>query len=613
MSEWSFPALDAGLPCRGGAGQRVPTQRDRARCYAIYQRALLGMPFMVGSDYFMWMDEPALAISAAFPEDSNYGLVDNANRTWTTLTAAAARVNARAQPLHAGYAPDLCVTILDASGAVRPPVASHDTRHRAPGPQGSSVLVDNRGGASASFDLRITVQGKPTSRPLFLAPGHSVRLALAAHDPAYVIAEADPAERVVMCDRSRCRAEAVVNVGRTRSPIVIAVNPTARALTDVPLSVLLRGEAGRWTLPGEATQTDLLPEGAELSWRAPILPAQSVTTFPLDVGATVLSLHESGGDRTLHLDGLLHLDHTAGSGSFFDMVALAGLTLGRFGTVIREGEGPYVFGYPTGVTRIEVWSGPVRTVLRMSAVWSPSETSSGAAGSFRVTYRFTWSAVDPWFVARFDSLENTDWRPWYFGGYYDYPLSAIGGRGDDLPAGSGETPLWWNPAARACYGALVDTSRMRALFWRDPQDSNHEKPDICRDVDVAVAPGAAVKATDADAEVLLYGVQGPAARTGGDVLPRLVAIRKVRAWVAYPILRFVIPGGANGTVMKNVLPLPRALFPGVRPTGAQSSNNRRCPQGRAERVSARSAAHAVLLTEEQGQLASVQLVGRLPR
>jgi hypothetical protein len=31
------------------------------------------LPFLIGYDYFMWVDEPASGISTSFPEDSNYG------------------------------------------------------------------------------------------------------------------------------------------------------------------------------------------------------------------------------------------------------------------------------------------------------------------------------------------------------------------------------------------------------------------------------------------------------------------------------------------------------------------------------------------------------------
>lgn len=76
ITEWSFPALDSGLPCTRGAGQRFHTQTERARATDIYARTLLSMPFMIGYDYFMWVDEPALGISTPFPENTNYGMIN---------------------------------------------------------------------------------------------------------------------------------------------------------------------------------------------------------------------------------------------------------------------------------------------------------------------------------------------------------------------------------------------------------------------------------------------------------------------------------------------------------------------------------------------------------
>ncbi|NMA45075.1 MAG: hypothetical protein GX945_00785 [Lentisphaerae bacterium] len=76
ITEWSFPALDSGLPCTRGAGQRFHTQAERARATDIYARTLLSMPFMIGYDYFMWVDEPALGISTPFPENTNYGMIN---------------------------------------------------------------------------------------------------------------------------------------------------------------------------------------------------------------------------------------------------------------------------------------------------------------------------------------------------------------------------------------------------------------------------------------------------------------------------------------------------------------------------------------------------------
>ncbi len=107
LTEWSFPALDAGLPSRHGAGMRVDTQAQRARCFEHFQELLFREPHFVGSCYFMYLDEPPLGISSSFPEDSNYGLVSNDDVPWPELTAAAARLNPRAAELHrvGGFVP----------------------------------------------------------------------------------------------------------------------------------------------------------------------------------------------------------------------------------------------------------------------------------------------------------------------------------------------------------------------------------------------------------------------------------------------------------------------------------------------------------------------------
>lgn len=100
LTEWSFPALDAGLPCKHGAGMRVDTQAQKTKCFTHYQTLLFSLPFMIGSNYFMWADEPALGISKTFPEDSNYGLVNVKGKPYKLLTEACSRLNPRACELH---------------------------------------------------------------------------------------------------------------------------------------------------------------------------------------------------------------------------------------------------------------------------------------------------------------------------------------------------------------------------------------------------------------------------------------------------------------------------------------------------------------------------------
>ena len=100
ITEWSFPALDSGLPCSGGAGQRFRTQAERTRATELFARTLLALPFMIGYDYFMWVDEPALGISGNFPEDSNYGLVNEKGEPYAEITAMFARLHRDAEALH---------------------------------------------------------------------------------------------------------------------------------------------------------------------------------------------------------------------------------------------------------------------------------------------------------------------------------------------------------------------------------------------------------------------------------------------------------------------------------------------------------------------------------
>ena len=81
LTEWSYPAKDTKCPCKVGAGQRVPTQRERAAASALFARTLISEPEVVGYSYFRWADQPALGRwKMTGGEDCNYGLVDEQER-----------------------------------------------------------------------------------------------------------------------------------------------------------------------------------------------------------------------------------------------------------------------------------------------------------------------------------------------------------------------------------------------------------------------------------------------------------------------------------------------------------------------------------------------------
>ena len=105
VTEWSFPALDSGLPCTNGAGQRFLTQKERTAATELCAKTFLSLPFLVGYDYFMWVDEPANGISSAFPENTNYGLVSEKGVPYPELTGMFERLHAEVGKWHDAATP----------------------------------------------------------------------------------------------------------------------------------------------------------------------------------------------------------------------------------------------------------------------------------------------------------------------------------------------------------------------------------------------------------------------------------------------------------------------------------------------------------------------------
>jgi len=102
LTEWSFPALDSGLPCTYGAGQRFRTQDERAAASEMFLKTVLALPFVIGHDFFMWQDDPPLGFNDDFRENSNYGLVNLRNEPYGKLVDMFARVHAKAVNIHRG-------------------------------------------------------------------------------------------------------------------------------------------------------------------------------------------------------------------------------------------------------------------------------------------------------------------------------------------------------------------------------------------------------------------------------------------------------------------------------------------------------------------------------
>ena len=99
LTEFSFKAMDSGLPNTKGAGRPVATQADSADGFTRYVHGLIDLPFMVGFHWFEHADEPK---EGRFDgENSNYGLVTIEDRPWDVLVQKMTEVNAGLEVRHA--------------------------------------------------------------------------------------------------------------------------------------------------------------------------------------------------------------------------------------------------------------------------------------------------------------------------------------------------------------------------------------------------------------------------------------------------------------------------------------------------------------------------------
>lgn len=99
ITEFSFKAMDSGLPNTKGAAKPVATQQDRADGFARYVEALAALPYCVGFHWFEYRDEPK---EGRFDgENSNYGVVHIDFAPWEVLTKRMTEVNLKIEELHA--------------------------------------------------------------------------------------------------------------------------------------------------------------------------------------------------------------------------------------------------------------------------------------------------------------------------------------------------------------------------------------------------------------------------------------------------------------------------------------------------------------------------------
>lgn len=516
ITEWSFPALDAGLPCEHGAGQRVPTQADRAFAFTAFQKLLAATPFVVGSHFFMWADEPALGISAVFPEDSNYGLVNEQDEPYAALTRVAAALNPRLPDLHRGLASDLRVSASDEDGV---------------------FVITNAGTVEAACSVLLWVDGAPTRHDLSVPAGTARQVAATSaftrqpggHVFLCRIAPADS-----MLDRgtdARDSHQLLYRPGAAwpervagqapvgRLPLVVA-NPADTDSTNVSVAFVLPADwpADDAGVPANAVvldadtgsavpgQVDRLEDGPQLALLLDRLPARSGRTlqaYPTGVGAAASPAvapavrYRQTGLAFEADNGVLQLARSDGaSGDAVEQIAMMGL--GRLGSLNllawQQGE-PNHWLKPDGIESLRSSSGPVRLVLDMVVAYRPLADTT----RYRALQRLVVYPGQPWFESRVRWIENNGAAPWRLGGYYHYTPSALGGsRENDRAQGN----RWTDAAVGASFGVVPGSPQITVRFWTDPEGRQH--PDALRRLDATLQPGQRL----ADPEPLAYVLGG---------------------------------------------------------------------------------------------------------
>ena len=359
ITEWSFPAMDTGLPCKHGAGQRVPTQADRAFCFTVFQKLLLSTPFMVGSNYFMWVDEPAPGISKTFPEDSNYGLVNEDDRPYEALTGAATRLHALADAIHGGRMTDVYVKAPDGDG----PLAIGNAGAVA----ARAKVTAWTDGCSETRQLDLPVGAEqpwsPPADSLARSGGHLVACLAEVENPLLQ----KTAGRAFAFRLSYSAGTPWPDGLKWRVPLVVA-NPTDEPLEPGTLTVKLGDVLGN-PAPGiwqnlavlddsshaVPAQVDDLEDGTELAVALGSLTPRAARTLLIGpiirspAARPAVEYRRTPTGFEVHNGPLTLVKDDPKSGNAFDHIRLNGLEMGRFSPVLHQDAGQNVWVQPQRV------------------------------------------------------------------------------------------------------------------------------------------------------------------------------------------------------------------------------------------------------------------------
>ncbi len=444
LTEWSFPALDSGLPCRHGAGMRVQTQQQRSQAFTIYQSTLFGLPFMVGSDFFMWVDEPALGISSTFPEDSNYGLVNEEDRPYAELTQAASQLNPKVYEIHQKAAdPDLAdssVTPISYQPGIAWPANLPARAFRYP------IIVSNHTNREVTSGI-----------------------------VSFTLDEVD-----ADLDWSGIAADSL-------------------CLKDAQDQDVL------WQLDRFG---DRLDRYDEICFEVSHLKAQKSRPYYLYIHrASNLTRTQAAVNCREFENGfeiannMIRLVKNEPDGDFVDACYYQGMLLGRYNPMVHQNQGQNFWTHASQFIDCQISRGPLRVLVHLRAQGGDESTIGSIKGlsdkplAFQIEHRLAVYPDMPWFDARFVRLTNQSGAEMKLCDGFFYIVPSINGDTNDdtlIP----EAPnyylrnfnLWRDPTGYE-YGALAlgDTS-LKVQFYINPQGGKHPDAMLRFDPPMIIVP-----------------------------------------------------------------------------------------------------------------------------
>jgi len=496
VTEWSFPALDAGLPSTNGAGMRTKTQADKAKAFEVYQTAFFDMPFFVGSDYFMWVDEPALGIAKTFPENSNYGLVDLNDDPWPLFTQAVKRVNSKVYNIHSGKSTD--VQILNAKTSNK----------------GVALSVKNVGSVDCQTEIDVLIDGQKYTKTASLPAMKTVAVPFGASLKTgghYVEAIADPNGLLDEVHRGNNKYSGLVFVkGKpaTGGAVAVCIGPGTGNVCSFSIPVAeIAGKTGKIAgltvqnsngTPVPAVVFDFDRSGSisstdELAFKANPAIGECLTYYvKLKLkGDGIVRLIKANEVASVDLDlGRLRVVKNTQTGAILDTIKLGDTQIGKFDIMMQEVSDTSFWQRADKLDKMLLWDGGDIKILQSTVSGAASTDPNTGPFAFRAEYRLRFQTGTQWFESAFVSVTNTDSRPWKLGRYFHYPTSNIGGSSDNDEPITGTTGVlgWMDKKIGSYYGTVAPASSgMETRFWNDENGGQHG--DVFKTLDVEMSPG----------------------------------------------------------------------------------------------------------------------------